>query len=204
VFAGIDPGIRNPAVVFAYLTEDDMMVVFEELLLPEHTIRQVCDRMRVIQDQWNVQPKWYVIDPAAKNRNNQTGRSDQSEFADNGIFTTPGQNAVGAGINRVRERLEANRLMVSANCQGVRDEFKRYRYVKQRTRVEADPKQAPLKKDDHLLDALRYVVMQRPLKPLKTAEKQSDTWKDRALRQALKRLGQPRVPAHDSGPGIFQ
>jgi phage terminase large subunit-like protein len=204
VFCGIDPGLRFPAVVFCWLTPQDEMVVFDELLLPEHTIRQVCQAIRSKCAEWGIKPAWYVIDPAARNKNAQTGRSDQSEFIDNGIFPIPGQNSVEAGINRVRERLEANRLLLSASCTHLRDEFKRYRYVKAQTRTESEPKQQPVKRDDHLLDALRYVVMNRPLVPKEALPDESLSTKQRLLRAHLGRLKRKPVQDSGSGPGIFK
>lgn len=204
VFAGIDPGVRHmAAVLFAYLDEDDHLVVFDEVALQGHTVAQVCKEIHARNVRWKVQPRWYVIDPAAKNKSHQTGRSDQQEFADHGIYTIPGQNSVSAGINRVKERIDADRLHVMAHCSELRGEFKRYRWVSNSSRTEDDARERPVKRDDHLLDALRYIVMQRPLAPEALIPKQTMTMKDRLLRASLERLRFPRTPEHDSGPGIF-
>lgn len=205
VFVGIDPGLRNMAAVFCYLTFDDTMVAFDELLLQEQTIREMCDALRGKCEEWRIEPNWYVIDPAARNKNPQTGRSDQQEFVDNGIYTLPGQNAVGAGINRVRERLDHDRLLICANCEGLREEFRRYRYVRQKTRGENDPKQAPVKANDHRLDALRYVVAQRPMRPKEEMPEETLTTRDRLLRHHLRRnLRKRKRPDNEFGPGIFK
>ena len=215
VFRGIDPGIRHMcAVVYCYLDENDEMVVFDEIALRDVTVKQICRAMEERDAKWGaaredgtiapLRVNWSAIDPASKNRNNQTGRSDQQEFWDNGVSTIPGQNAVTAGINRVKERLDADRLKITADCPVLRQQFVRYRWTKDDGRTEHEAKETPVKKDDHLLDALRYVVMQRPLLPVVKVEKPSDTFKDRALRAALKRLKVPAYPTHDSGPGIYQ
>jgi phage terminase large subunit len=83
------------------------------------------------------------------------------EYTDQGIFTILGQNSVTAGISAVKVRLEAHRLLVTANCQSLIDEFRKYRWATP-TRTEDDAKEKPVKTDDHLLDALRYVVASRP------------------------------------------
>ncbi|HEY8309029.1 MAG TPA: hypothetical protein VIG47_00670, partial [Gemmatimonadaceae bacterium] len=72
------------------------------------------------------------------------------------------------------------------------------------SRSENSPPERPVKKDDHLLDALRYVVMSRPLKPDPDVLPENATSKDRFLRHHLKRLGLNR-PRPDSGfgPGQF-
>lgn len=205
VFCGIDPGWRHmAAVVYCYLDFEDCLVVFDEIALKQSTVRRVCDEIRKRNKYWGVQPRQYVIDPASRNKSGQTGRSDAQEFADNGIYTIPGQNAVTAGINRVKERLQAEpaKLMVFAHCTELRGEFKRYRWVKQ-GRGEGESKEEPVKIHDHLADALRYVCMQRPLTPFAARREMSMTMKQRLLRADLARLRRPRQVAHDSGPGIF-
>jgi phage terminase large subunit-like protein len=172
VVVGIDPGIRNrTAVVWIYLTHDDEMVVFQEGYYEGMTAQQVCDQIHKTNDDFNVAPLYYVIDPAARNKDHQTGRSDQMEYADNGIVTIAGQNSVTAGINRVRERFQNDRLFIQSHCANLINELQMYRW-KQPPKSGEDSRQAPVKKDDHLVDALRYAVMSRPYLP--EAESQSN------------------------------
>lgn len=216
VFRGIDPGYRHMcAVVYAFLDSEDRLVVFDEIAMRGATVKEICGEIKRRDARWNVVPRWTVIDPASRNKNNQTGRSDQQEFSDNGVPTIPGQNAVTAGINRVKERLDYRtadgdlfpRLLVAANCTELRAEFKRYRWTKESTRVESDAKESPVKRDDHLLDALRYVVMQRPLAPDRELMPLTATMKDRLLRRDMARMfrdaNRPAAVDHPSGPGIF-
>ena len=205
VFEGLDPGLRFAAVVFCYLDEYDCLTVYDELKLEELTAAKVAESIVLKRAAWRASPRWTVIDPAARNRNGQTGRSDQQEYLDNGIVTFPGQNAKEAGINRVRERLEADppRLVVAAGCVELRREIKKYRYPKDSKRSENDPPDRPVKKDDHLLDALRYVVMARPLRPNPDVLPETATQKDRVLRHHLKRLGRRKTHADSGfGPGM--
>jgi hypothetical protein len=201
VFGGIDPGIRHmAAVVFCYLDGEDNLVVFDELALQGLTISEVCKEIELTLSKWDVKPRWWVIDPASRNKNNQTGRSDQMEFSDHGIFTSPGQNAVRPGINKVKERLRAGRLRITQNCPVLISEFKKYRWSTPK-RSENDAREAPVKRDDHLLDALRYVVMNRPLTPV-SARVESLSVQERMFRESLKGLGEK---VHDAGfgPGQF-
>jgi phage terminase large subunit len=148
----------------------------------------------------NVAPIYYVIDPASRNKNNQTGRSDQMEFSDHGIHTIAGQNAVEAGINRIKERLQNNRLFIFENCTNLRQEFKKYRW-RDDPRTGEDGKPLPIKKNDHLLDALRYAVMSRPYLP-QELEADSDTQLEKAMKQDQQR-GQVNKPTHEFGGMIF-
>lgn len=215
VFVGIDPGIRHMcAVLFGYLDAEDDMVIFDEIALRDGTFKDACDQIKRLQMRWGavkddgtrdpLRYRWAVIDPAAKNRTGQTGRSDQMEFQEHGVATIPGQNDVRPGINRVLERLNAGRLHVTANCVELQKEFKRYRWVMDTGRGEGEAREAPVKKDDHLLDALRYMVMQRPMKPERPVAPESMTQRDRLLRHHLRRLKSRArsAPAGSSmGPG---
>ncbi len=213
-YVGIDPGMRHmAAVVWTYLTAEDTLVVFDELALQGHTIKQVADAIKLTNQKWGqhtdsgaivpLQPDWYVIDPSARNIMHNTGRSDQMEYVDHGIVTILGQNSVTAGINRVKERLQAHRLLLTANCQSTIDQFRKYRW-KTPTRTEDDAKEQPVKTDDHLLDALRYVVASRPYA---AAESDEDKWMHPMERRAREEMSgkthkQTRIPSTPMG-GIY-
>lgn len=166
VVVSIDPGIRYAcAVGWHYLTPDDKMVQFAEGYYKDMTIAQVCEEIHRTNAYYQCQPIYYVIDPAARNRNSQTGRSDQMEFADHGVVTIPGQNSVTAGINRCAERLQSDRFFVTEDCTNFLKEIRTYRWRKPPRNAESDGKEAPVKKDDHQMDQWRLAVMSRPYLP---------------------------------------
>lgn len=198
VVVGIDPGLRNFAgVVWAYLTPDDTMVVFHEGYYHGMTAREVCEEIHKANEALGVHPIYYVIDPAARNKEHQTGRSTQMEYADNGIVTIAGQNSVSAGINRVRERFQTDRLYLQANCPHLIDELQKYRW-KQPPRTGEDGREAPVKKDDHLMDALRYAVMSRPYLP-EVYEQRDETQLQRLMREHQEQFSRP----NDTNIGQF-
>ena len=167
VIVSIDPGIRHAcAVGWYYLTTDDHMVMFQEGYFKDMTIAQVCEEIHRTNAYYGCEPIYYVIDPAARNRNSQTGRSDQSEFADHGIVTIPGQNSVTAGINRVKERLQNDRFHVTDDCTNFLKEIRTYRWRKPPRHGEDEGKPVPVKSHDHLMDATRLAIMSRPYLPL--------------------------------------
>src|SRR5439155_1088735 len=139
-----------------FLDVDGKLVVFDEIAMKGATVKEVCREMEMRDLRWGVErddgvilplrPNWTVMDPAARNKWTQTGRSDQQEFADNGVPTIPGQNAVSPGINRVKERLDAGALEITANCRELIREFRRYRWQKDEGRTENDAREAPVKK----------------------------------------------------------
>jgi hypothetical protein len=162
VIVGIDPGFRHmAAAVFCSVSPEGVWTVFDEVAAQGRTIREVCDEILRRNVRWGRTPRWYVIDPAARNTSSQTGRSDQMEYQDHGIGTIAGQNSVVAGLQRVKGLLFEGRLVIGANCEHTIDQFRKYRWQTSK-RLEGEGREAPLKKDDHLLDALRYAVMSRP------------------------------------------
>lgn len=68
-----------------------------------------------------------------------------------------GKDSVTNGINKIRELLKQRRLRIHKNCTNLIWEFERYHYPR---KVDVgNEKENPVKEDDHLLDALRYVIM---------------------------------------------
>lgn len=199
VVVGIDPGIRHACgVIWAYLTPDDRMVVFEEGYYQGMTVREVCEQIHQINASYEIDPLYYVIDPAARNRNTHTGRSDQMEYSDHGIVTFAGQNAIRPGINRVKERLQTNRLFFTDNCTVIDRELKRYRWRKPPITGE-DARELPMAKDDHLMDALRYVVMSRPYLP-KESDEQYESELETMMREDIEATsGEGKVSSEFGG-----
>lgn len=202
VVVGIDPGIRHAAgVVWLALSADDDMVVFDELKLQGKTIQDICKAIDMVNAHHGCHPIYYVIDPASRNRSNQTGRSDQMEFADNGIVTILGQNAVEAGINRIKERLENDKLGIYSECRELINEFQEYRW-KDAPKSGEDGRATPVKKDDHLMDALRYAVMSRPYLP-KVESHSDESRLQRLMREDQARF-EKQIPKSTFGGGIFK
>jgi phage terminase large subunit-like protein len=218
VFLGIDPGLRHmAAVVFCYLTWDNQLVVFDELAIKDETIGEVAKRIHLKLAEWKVHPQWTVIDPASRNRSAQTGRSDQMEYSDHGIYTIPGQNSVTTGISAVKARFENvwkferpaaiapedfPTLYVSDRCDTLLEQVKRYRWAAP-SRSEDEPRERPVKRDDHLLDALRYVVMSRPTPPERPISSHM-TKMDKLIAQDLETFDSGRgLNGHPQGTGVF-
>ena len=142
----------------------------------------------VIQDYF----EYTVIDPSTHRRtqSDKEGHifSVADEYLDHGIATVAGQNDVIAGINRVKEFLKidpehyhpflrvdgepilgAPHLYIFNSCTDLIEEVQQYRW-KQAFGANTNPDsdavaERPVKKNDHLVDPLRYGIMSRPQKP---------------------------------------
>ncbi len=113
-------------------------------------------------------------DPAGKARDPITGTSIYLEYIEHGIAIVPGVNDVRAGIMRMASAIRGiavgddkfiPKFYVTKNCTNFLYEINRYRYsvwAEAKARFEKNKKEEPTKKDDHILDATRYLVMSRP------------------------------------------
>jgi phage terminase large subunit-like protein len=195
VYAAIDPGINKDhkaALVLAFLDDQDRLEVFHAWKAEGATVADVAKHYHGICERFNVKPRWVVIDPSAQNRHHATGRSTQWEYARHGIFTIPGQNSRMAGFNRVKERLRDELLVVQASLRDLHEEIRQYRWKSPRGVAEDAPKPEPIKRNDDLVDALRYLVMQAPRPPKSEEPAERLSGPQQAVRENLERLRRGR------------
>ena len=195
VVIGIDPGIRNAALVFCGFDRDGVLVVFDEELLQDKVVSEYAKAIREGLRKWGVKETdaTFVIDPAARQRNKENAETVQTELIRLGIYTVNGQNNVEAGIQQLRGRIHHKRLEISEACRLLRDEADEYA-----AEDRGDDVFKPIKTDRmHLLDALRYVAMYQPFDPVAelNAPKQALGWKPgRALPASELRLPATSAP----------
>lgn len=91
-----------------------------------------------------------VFDPAARGRSPNDGRKLIQTYKDHGITLFPADNAVDAGIHNVSQRLVAGKLKVFKHLVNFQKEYLLYR---------RDKNGKIIKENDHLMDCLRYIVM---------------------------------------------
>lgn len=156
VIAGMDFGIRSPAVIlWARLAPDGRVCVFREhhragLTLPEHI-----DAIRSASPL----PAWIGVDPAGRARNMQTGVSDVQALQSAGLTVRAARSALHEGIELLRARLRsadgAVRLTVCASCPELIRSLERYHYPPENAEAVAPEKDG----HDHAVDALRYMIL---------------------------------------------
>ncbi len=162
--AAIDPAISGTtASLKAFVDEDGDLVVCEEYYEKNKRVSEVANRIR---PQTQEEISW-VIDPASQAKN--TTKEGQlyslyDEYRENGIVAYPAENDVEAGINRVGEYFKSNRIKIFSTCTNLIWELERYHWAEVRETNKGTPKPVPYKKDDHLVDCLRYLIMTRKSK----------------------------------------
>jgi hypothetical protein len=91
-----------------------------------------------------------VIDPAARGRSQIDGKKLFDMYQDLGLDILKADNSREAGIYQVWELLSQGQLKIFSTCVNTLSEYRLYR---------RDEKGNIVKKNDHLMDALRYGVM---------------------------------------------
>lgn len=162
---GIDPGVNTTAVVFAGFDKDNAMLVYDELYLHDEDAipENAAKKIRAKLGEWGIEePKWFVIDPSARNRALTDAQRVQTLYLNAGIRAYEGQNDRETGVFEMKRRLQSDPSLfyVSRDCEKFRWEIQRYRIDEK-----ADGAFDTIKKDDHIMDATRYAAMARPLPP---------------------------------------
>ena len=189
----IDPGLNNPLSAHWYAVDyDGNIYVIAELYETRQTveyhsgkIKEICKRLG-----WPAASNGMygaIIDSAANQRTLSSPKNVCEIFYDNGILVNPKVNKdLYSGINRVKSYLKnadgVSKLFIFKNCVNMIREIKGYFWGNE---------DAPIKKDDHAMDDLRYYIMNRPENRGPNAHK-SEIQKDkerliRKARQMFKR-----------------
>lgn len=160
ILVGIDPGARFTGLIWVAFNRHGRALAFAAAKLENSDVKRTASVIKKINSAWGIEDSTYVIDPAAVNRNLDTGRSYESALVEEGISCVHGQNAVEPGISHVQMMLRLGFFTYSEQLGKLEDEAVEYAWEERE-----DGKAVPVKKNDHILDALRYVLMHRPWMP---------------------------------------
>ena len=153
IYFAIDFGVRNPfaCLVAAHDENTDTIHIVDMLYRTERTTIQNGEEIKRRFVKKYGSPRFIVCDPESKD-----GRMI---LANMGLPNKPAPKHMGLvdTINIMKERLKLDAegrpaLIVHDNCKDLIKEFRLYRWSK------TEQRQAPIKKHDHALDALRYLI----------------------------------------------
>jgi len=147
-FFGYDAGYQHPRVLLKIgeTVPDEngqtAYVVVQEFYRVETTVTSAIPTFKEMgADAYEV-----YADPSAK--------AEIEEMRDHGLMVESADNAVGAGIQHVKNFFANDRLLISDLCQSTINELMSYQW-----KGDPDnPTDKPLKEDDHAMDALRYAL----------------------------------------------
>lgn len=168
--AGMDFGFRAPTVVLLAAVDSQGTVwIVRERSLAEVVIAEHAKAIRagLARDGepaapgpgWRGKPDWVGIDPAGRQRSDQTGISDADHLASAGLEVKDVRRDRAEGLELVRARLKpagggTPRLFIHARCEHLIECLEKYHYP-----ADDPTSRVPVKDDtDHATDALRYMV----------------------------------------------
>lgn len=117
-------------------------------------------------------------DPAGFAKNQQSGQmiwSIADEYIESGLPIIPANNEVTPGINYIRQLFQKDMIHIHPRCEALVEELLQYQWKEQtkgRIGQEDDPEKVR-KINDHLLDAMRYMIYSKPQPAEKEEEKRT-------------------------------
>ena len=167
-YMAIDPHERNPtAVLWLAVDEKDTHYIYDELWLKDMDIKQIAEAIHA--QEGNLKAMVKLIDPHADKDNViQGGFNVRKELMRFGVFCQRGNSDPMLGKARIRQALTPRfnamlktyhpQLYVSKYCKQTIYEFQHYIWDEyRRNKEEYDQKEQVKKKNDHFMDALRYI-----------------------------------------------
>lgn len=156
----MDWGSRNAtAILFAAIDPQGVIYIYDCLYGSGRTVSQWAEIVKYRADYESISS--WVIDPSAL--------AQAREFGQYGIYfhsynpdTNRRINDVTIGINLVSQYFLENKIRVFAHCESLIREIEQYQWEPSTSKLGAESRAKPLKKDDHSVDSLRYLVMTRP------------------------------------------
>lgn len=158
---GMDFGFRSPTVVlWARVSGDGVVRVIDERVVAGEVLEE---HVRAIERSAHGRAGLVGVDPAGRARNEQTGVSAVGVLRKAGFEVRSRRMGVEAGLRMVRARLRpasggGARLLVHARCEGLVRAMSAHHYGEARG-GDADAAKPVKDGSDHLVDALRYLVV---------------------------------------------
>jgi len=171
----LDHGATNPtAVLWGAIDYDGTIFIYDEhyeagKLISHHATE--------IKRRDNRKVTTWICDPSCHNKTIQRTNgwfSVMDEYRDQGLYFRGGDNTKLAGLNRVNQFFKDGKIKVFKNCENFKDEIDGYKWARIRPGQEKNEPDDVVKRNDHCMDALRYLIMSRPHQSLKSEPRSTD------------------------------
>lgn len=163
-----DFGLRDPTVMLlgAIDPNDGTVYIYKEhyeggQAVPYHA-RKMLDMVSDIPQGLLRQP---VADPSGKKKNINDRRSLFDHYAEYGIYFKEGNNRILDGIMKVFTYFSLGKLKIFSSCVNTIREGINYKYKDQSLDKDKNADETPIDKDNHAMDALRYLCQELPDDP---------------------------------------
>lgn len=175
---GMDFGLKDPfAAVFCVIDKDDNWYIYDEIYLPDLPVDKIAG---VLHQKMGDQYFTRIIGDSAGATEIASLKS--KALGDQRVWVTPakkGKDSIRGGIRQVKTKLYVRehtgkpKLFVGRNCKSTIREFQAYKRLRD---AWGEVSETPEDKNNHLMDALRYLVLDQMsgAKPIPKARKKYD------------------------------
>lgn len=148
--AGYDDGYRNPAcLLIGGVDSDNKLTIIHEYYKSNRTNNEIAEDIKPLYLKYQFRKMF--CDPSGlnaietfKRKGMRMGETDNSRTGAN------------SGINKLKSLFKQNMVFIDQSCKNLIKELESYRYEKDKN--SGNYNEEPVKKDDHAVDALRYLV----------------------------------------------
>ena len=145
-YAGIDFGFRNPAAVIPGYFDGENLYIEEEWYKRERTDAQIADYVATC--------RFKAVFPDPENAG---GIEELRRRGVNTREVRKGKGSIESGVNMMKEMFLRGNLFINRKCINLIAELESYSYDDEKSEVNENEK--PIKKNDHAIDASRYMIM---------------------------------------------
>lgn len=148
--SGYDDGYRNPACfLVAGMDSDNKLTILHEYFQADRTNDEIAQDIKPLYIRYNIHK--IFCDPS--------GLNAIETFKRNGLRALDADNSrigCNSGISKLKSLFKQDMIHIDKHCKNLISELESYRYEKDKTT--GNYNEEPVKKDDHAVDALRYLV----------------------------------------------
>lgn len=162
-----DYGLSDPAgILLCYIDPDiNKLVVYKEYKQNNNHVTDLARQIKGIAE-YAPQGSWlrpFIIDPKSGVKRDYQKKSLIDLYAEHNIYFQPASTPhVEPGIYKVNTYFEDDRILISPECKELIAELRGYSFKQAR---DGSNTGAPEDKNNHLLDPLRWIVMELPQDP---------------------------------------
>lgn len=167
IIIGIDPEIRRPSAAFLRCDNLKEQVLMFDEYMPKLAVMNVgifCQGLLQKCNDWGIKNPRFIIDPAAKASDINTGQTIISEFARHGVYCEPGNNNRELGIARGTALFANRQIGIAKRCINMRDECDIWSWDEDAAE-RGESKAKKTKYAPNVLDSARYGWMAIPWEP---------------------------------------
>jgi phage terminase large subunit len=148
--AGYDDGYRNPAcLLIGGIDSDNILHIIHEYYMSDRTTDEITRDIKPLYSRYSIRKTF--CDPS--------GLNAIETFKRNGIRALDADNSIkgiGGGISKLKSLFKKDYIYIDKSCVNLVKQLQSYRYDKDKE--SGNYTEYPVKKDDHAVDALRYML----------------------------------------------